>query len=294
MGTFISEGDKPHEREKNNSAMSSTNPTKITTEWDDLQVQHGNFAAPQEELKEADLTKMIIDFAEQKDYVADLSLNKLNELEDTIDEDKLDHYRRMRIEEMRQKRLAYKFGEVYNVTKAEYQSAVTDSSEDHFVICMLYSRLKKETQVMIPIMKSIAKKFGDVKFLMGEVTDILTNYPAEKCPTVIIYHKKKCVKQVMGTEFWGGKLLSLDSFEWTLSEMGIVKSDLEHDPTKDQHSNAKRTGGIRYNEKRDGYGDNNEGMHVEGLSESKDYSDSDDRDDRGYMSTAIKGRNERY
>jgi len=275
--------------------MSSTNPKNITTEWDDLQVQHGNFAPPKEEIKEADLTKMAIDFAEQKDYIEDLSLNKLNELEDQIEEDKLDYYRRKRMEELREKRLAYKFGELYNVTKAEYQSAVTDSSEDNFVICMLYSRMKKETQVLIPIMKSIAKKFGDVKFLMGEVSDILTNYPAERCPTVIIYHKKKCLKQVMGTEFWGGKRLSQDSFEWTLSQLGIVKSDLEHDPTLDKYSNAKRGGGIRYDDTRK-TNDDNMGVDIDtqGLSESKDYSDSDDRDDRGYMSTAIKGRAERY
>eukprot|EP00915_Cephaloidophora_sp_WS-2016_P003125 GHVH01004215.1.p1 GENE.GHVH01004215.1~~GHVH01004215.1.p1 ORF type:complete len:275 (-),score=47.88 GHVH01004215.1:850-1674(-) len=273
--------------------MSSTNPTKISTEWDDLQVKHGNFAPAAETVTEATLTSMVTDFAEQRDYLDDLSLKDLDKLEDDVEEDTLEVYRQKRLEELRAKKAAYKFGKVYEISKPEYTHSVTEGSADNWVVCVLYSPKHKQSEMLIKCIPQVATKFGDVKFVQGEVSSILEGFPASNTPTVLLYYKKKCFKQLMGLEAWGGEKVSEESVEWRLSRLGIVTTDLTMDPTKDEFGYNKLGKTTQYNHK-ELYGANAITVFSDEESVGKSESSGGDRDDRGYMSNQIKGRRERY
>ncbi|KAH0474526.1 MAG: uncharacterized protein KVP18_004448 [Porospora cf. gigantea A] len=211
--------------------MSTTNPTNIGTEWDDLQVKFGNYAKPEEVKTEQQLQQDMLDVMETVDKHAHLTLADLSEKEDEIEEDDLLALRRKRLVELKARQSAYKFGSVSHVGKTDFVQEVTDVSKKHscYVVLHLYQDSVDVCRLLNEILPVVARKFGQVKFCKGISSDVIPKFPDANCPTLIIYKDGTCQNQVMGPHAWGGDNVTPESFELWLDHLGVVKSDIAED-----------------------------------------------------------------
>lgn len=86
--------------------MSTTNPQDIETEWDALQRKYGNLPPKPKTITEEEKSKELVHHLEQIDPLEGKSLKQLDALEDDVDENTLEFYRKKRLQELkkRQKR----------------------------------------------------------------------------------------------------------------------------------------------------------------------------------------------
>ncbi|KFH16208.1 putative phosducin [Toxoplasma gondii MAS] len=109
--------------------MSTTNPEIRETEWDALQRKFGNLPKLPDVVTEEQLTREVVDAAEKVDTLASKSLKELDALEDEVEEDVLEKYRRKRLEEIENRRKLERFGDVYHLSKDGFVEEVTRASE---------------------------------------------------------------------------------------------------------------------------------------------------------------------
>eukprot|EP00386_Alphamonas_edax_P013317 GDKI01041162.1.p1 GENE.GDKI01041162.1~~GDKI01041162.1.p1 ORF type:complete len:290 (+),score=90.00 GDKI01041162.1:111-980(+) len=285
--------------------MSTTNPKVTTTEFEDQLIKRGIMEAPKKEVTEEQLTKWAVDEAEKFNPLEHQTLDELNKLEDDVEEDVLEKYRKMRLEQMRKKQQQYRFGELYHLYQDEFVKEVTEASkidpetreksgdavsddEDApkrdtgtWVVVHLYQDSVEECVLLNSALMKIAKKFGNVKFMKGKANEIIPNFPDKNCPALLLYRGGMCRKQIIGGSEYGGVRMTTDSIEWVLAEYGVIKTELQGDPRiKFQISTFGRAGRATYNNV---YG------RAGGQKRDSDSEESEesDRDDRGYTSTAL-------
>nr|CEL70629.1 TPA: AFR552Cp, related [Neospora caninum Liverpool] len=109
--------------------MSTTNPEIRETEWDALQRKFGNLPKLPDVVTEEQLTREVVDAAEKVDTLASKSLRELDALEDEVEEDVLEKYRRKRLEEIQRKQKLERFGDVFHLSKDDFVEEVTRASE---------------------------------------------------------------------------------------------------------------------------------------------------------------------
>lgn len=90
--------------------MSTTHPQVRDTEWDALQRKFGNLPKLPPVVTEEQLTREVVDAAEQVDTLALKSLEELEELEDEVEESVLSRYRQQRVAQLRQKQRLERYG----------------------------------------------------------------------------------------------------------------------------------------------------------------------------------------
>lgn len=108
--------------------MSTTNPEVRDTEWDALQRKFGNLPPLPSRMTEEELSRRAVNTAEAIDSLAHRSLRELAALEDDVDENVLEQYRRRRIAEIRRRKQLDRFGELYHVGKNDFVQQVTRAS----------------------------------------------------------------------------------------------------------------------------------------------------------------------
>eukprot|EP00918_Siedleckia_nematoides_P072379 GHVU01158026.1.p1 GENE.GHVU01158026.1~~GHVU01158026.1.p1 ORF type:complete len:318 (+),score=48.70 GHVU01158026.1:120-1073(+) len=189
--------------------MSTTHPTKITTEWHDLQVKYGNFEKLEEEVKEEELTKAAIDAAEQIDPLQNKSLAELDELEDDLDDDVLRRYRETRKAEMEAARKRERFGELYEINKSEYTREVTEASKTCVVVVLLFESGADGSDHMKAMSRRVAERYKAIKFVVGDMSQIVESKSKGDrgskglgSPLVLLYRAGHCVKQINGLNEW--------------------------------------------------------------------------------------------
>ncbi|PHJ18120.1 hypothetical protein CSUI_008053 [Cystoisospora suis] len=108
--------------------MSTTHPQVRDTEWDALQRKFGNLPKLPPVVTEEQLTREVVDAAEQVDTLALKSIEELNELEDDVEESVLSRYRQQRVAQLRQKQRLERFEDVYHLSKDDFVDQVTRAS----------------------------------------------------------------------------------------------------------------------------------------------------------------------
>ncbi|EZG81692.1 phosducin [Gregarina niphandrodes] len=220
--------------------MSTTNPVNRTTEWDDLQIKYGNYAPLEREVKAEEISLKAQEAIANVDPLAGKNLDQLDELEDDIDEDVLETYRRRRLEELKAAKAKEKFGDVYNVSMDNYVDEVTLASKQATVILHLYDDSLEECVLMNRALEQLSKTHRDVKFCRGLASRIIKNYHQKpgSLPTLLIYKDSKCVNQVMGISMFCDKVVDLQP---QLVEFVLGRQlKLFHTETEDPR-NAKAT-----------------------------------------------------
>ncbi|KJP87158.1 hypothetical protein AK88_03205 [Plasmodium fragile] len=112
--------------------MSTTNPTRETTEWDDLQRKYGNLPPLEKEVKEEEIYLSTLDKLERINPLEKKNLQELTLLEEScVDEEYLkivERYKANRMKEINKSRALDVFGEVYEISKDNFLAEVNEAS----------------------------------------------------------------------------------------------------------------------------------------------------------------------
>jgi len=254
-----------------------------STQWEDIHRRLGNFAAKPKEQTVTEIEKLVVDAAERFDPMQDKSLKELDKLEDDVEEDELEKVRRKRMEEMRAKSKASKFGDVRHIRRDNFVQEVTESSANgQWVLLLLFIEGRSQCQHLMKHWEGAAKKFPTVKFLKGVADEVIPEFPEARTPAVLMYHNEDCRKQVIGIDEWGGRRCDIDCIEWVMSKEGIIDTELEDDPREAsaqvwEHKKGKSQASGGYNTRRD-----------ESDEENSDEDREHFRADRCYASTRLQ------
>ncbi|EDW72896.1 uncharacterized protein Dwil_GK17253 [Drosophila willistoni] len=214
------------------------------TEWNDVLRSKGIIGPKQP--KEAEITEdqiqAMLDDAIQRrtdlpaqegqrdKKIDDMSLDELDELEDSEDEAVLEEYRRRRIAEMRATAEKARFGSIREISGQEYVNEVTKAGEGIWVVLHLYANGVPLCALIHHHMQQLAAKFPQTKFLRSIATTCIPNFPEKNLPTIFIYHEGSLRKQFIGPlELRGDKLTSVE-LEYMLGQVGAVPSEITEDP----------------------------------------------------------------
>ena len=172
-------------------------PTGETTEWEDILVKKGILVpktkVPDETEYEAEAAAAAADPRENA------TLDELDELEDDYDDDaELARIRERRIHEMMAQASRNKFGDVRCISKDEWTKEVTDGSSEQWVVAYLWDEALEECKVMDQVLRDVAKKHRDVKFVSIQAQACIENWPSRNCPTLFMYHKGTLQNQLLG------------------------------------------------------------------------------------------------
>lgn len=152
-------------------------------------------------------------------------LDELDELEDDEDEAFLDQYRQKRMAEMSTLQQTSVFNQVYPVQKPDWSREVTDASKDAWVLVLLTSSMgtNVESQLMVEIWRSLAVKFGDIKFCQIRGDLCIEGYPDRNTPTVLVYKDTEIKRQIVTLKEINGAKTSVADMEKILLSLGAVK-----------------------------------------------------------------------
>lgn len=163
-------------------------------------------------------------------------MDELNEKEDDVDEEEeriFEEYRRQRMAEMKQAQLKARFGEVREISKVDYVTEVNKAGEGVWVVLHVYKQAIPLCKLINQHLSALAQKFPDVKFLKSVSSVCIPNYPDKNLPTLFVYYEGDLKKQYVGPMVFGGMNFKQDELEWMLSEVGVLKTELEAPPKQE-------------------------------------------------------------
>lgn len=219
-----------------------------TTEWEDILIKKGITTKadvllgkglnPLDFMTGAELGVPELDEEEvTPEQVKEAALESatMEELDDLLDEEDedakvIEEYRQKRLNELKMKKLRERFGEVYEITKADWTREVNDCSKTCWVIVHLYQDSLVECRLMEETLMILASKFKDVKFVKIRSTQAVENWPDSNLPTLFAYNDGELKFQSLTLKQFGGKSMTPNDLEWFLAKKGVVTSELEEDP----------------------------------------------------------------
>ncbi|KAI9758175.1 MAG: hypothetical protein M4579_003149 [Chaenotheca gracillima] len=180
-------------------------------------------------------------------------LEELDELEDEEDEEFLQHYRNKRMTELNDIAQASVFGDVYPISKPDYSRDVTEASRTAYVLVHLTSSQGKNTEsrVLSEIWRTLARKFGDIKFCEIRADQCIEGYPEKNCPTILAYHNEDIVKQVVTLAELNGVRTKQKDVESLLISISAVDSGDHRVLPKPDDEDDESKKGIRSGHKLD-------------------------------------------
>jgi len=205
------------------------------TEWNDALRKHGIIPQKQDkEITEEDIVNLLEETVEAKSQgkaLSDMTYDELNENEDDIDEEDermFEQYRRQRLAEMRQVQMSARFGEVGEITHADYVQQVNQAGDGVWVVLHVYKDGLPLCRLVDHHMRALAHKFPATKFLRSLAQVCIPNYPDHNLPTLFVYYESDLKKQWVGPlSLPGGMSLKQEELEWLLAQVGAVTSDIE-------------------------------------------------------------------
>ncbi|KAH9277848.1 Viral IAP-associated factor -like protein [Echinococcus granulosus] len=190
---------------------------------------------------------------QRRDLVQEMSYSQLTEeleaLEDrggvNLEEDMkfLELYRQKRLEEMREAVRKAKFGSYGEVTKCDWIQSVSNAGEGVNVVVHLAQKGNKACTVVDQHLRTLAARYPTVKFLRGEASLCVPNFPdSNNLPTIIIYCEGNVKAQYVGSRALGGYPCSISDLEERLAKAGAI-SLAEMDET-DDNTRVERSNGV--------------------------------------------------
>nr|KAG5701304.1 hypothetical protein BaRGS_020666 [Batillaria attramentaria] len=165
-----------------------------------------------------------------------MTRDELDEKEDEIDEDEervFEEYRRKRMAEMMAKQNRSRFGDVVEITKADWMQEVNKAGEGVWVVIHVYKQGIPLCNLVNQHLHNLARKFPETKFLKSISSLCIPNYPDKNLPTIFVYFENDLKKQFVGPLAFGGMNLKQEELEWMLSQVGAMKTDLEEPPKRE-------------------------------------------------------------
>ncbi|OCL13525.1 thioredoxin-like protein [Glonium stellatum] len=195
------------------------------TEWNDILRKHG--VIPE---KPPSPTPMIQEALEEARRLAHENrlegkdLDELAELEDEEDEDFLEHYRKKRFAELSTITAASIYNQVYHLQKPDYSKEVTEASSKSYVFVLLTSSqgTNVESRILIEIWRTLAQRFGDVKFCQIRADLCIEGYPEKNTPTVLVYKDGDIRRQIVTLGELRGSRTTVEDLEKVLVDVGAV------------------------------------------------------------------------
>eukprot|EP00056_Hartaetosiga_gracilis_P003397 m.63422 g.63422 ORF g.63422 m.63422 type:complete len:252 (+) comp11437_c0_seq2:54-809(+) len=210
------------------------------TEWNDILRSKG-ILPPKEKTEEEKALEELVDEVVEKRVakggdkpLEDMELEELDEVEDDLDEDDeraFEEYKAKRLAEMRQQQMSL-YGSVMEITAQEYKREVNEAGEGVWVVLLLYKPEIPVCKKLMAVFARLAEKFRTTKFIQIYSTKCIPNYPDRNLPTVFVYHNDDLKKQYVGPSIFGGEAMTVNNVEWSLGQVGAVKSKLK-DPRGD-------------------------------------------------------------
>jgi hypothetical protein len=222
-----------------------------TCEWDDIQYKHGNrvgaYATNElnilaQRVKDAhpnaglehydDVQEKVYDKALRGGYDnsdAILEGNVDPDEEDDDEDDYLTKFRAQRKQQMEVEKSKNCFGRIRRIPGEDYVTEITDGSDGHWVVAVLVENGDEGSDALLRVMETTCVRHADVKFVSMIATEAITKFPRKQLPCVLIYHNKLMVKQLTGTDHWGGKRLSPESVDHCLAQFGVIESPDEEE-----------------------------------------------------------------
>lgn len=157
-------------------------------------------------------------------------VDELDELEDEFDDDGfLEEYRQRRMKELSEDvEKKSNFGSFEIIRGKDFVKEVTEASERNWVVCHLYKDSVSDCAILNACLVELAERYPETKFVKILSTDCIPGFPDENLPTLLLYHKKKCVHTIVGLAAMGGQSVSLDRIALVLNQYGsICGSDTE-------------------------------------------------------------------
>ncbi|XP_046396761.1 viral IAP-associated factor homolog [Ischnura elegans] len=203
------------------------------TEWNDILRSKGIIPKKEKEISEEEVVQIVESTVNEKtqgNKLEDLTLDELDELEDEEDERVLLEYRNKRIAEIKAAVARNRFGDVREISAADYVEQVNEAGEGIWVVLHLYKQGIPQCALVNQHLTHLATKFPATKFLKSVSTTCIPNYPDRNLPTLFIYFEGKMKSQLVGPTALRGTSLTMDELEWLLGQSGAVESTIKEDP----------------------------------------------------------------
>ncbi|CAK4643091.1 unnamed protein product [Aphanomyces euteiches] len=167
--------------------------TGETTEWEDILIKKG-IIAPKTKVTEEEEYES----EEEVDPRENATLDELDEFEDDYDEDQaLQRIREKRIAEMKAQAARNVFGDIQPISKDEWTREVTEASQKSWVIAYLWESSHEGCKLMDQILRVIAARHRDVKFVSIQSQVCVENWPLRNLPTLFMYKDGNLANQML-------------------------------------------------------------------------------------------------
>jgi thiol-disulfide isomerase/thioredoxin len=201
------------------------------TQMHDFCIEMGIVPTPILNISHDELQAMAQEATAQQNPLARKGVEKLEELEDRIADDVLHKLREQRRLELRARAGLAIFGDVLELDGQKFETDVKQASATHHVALLLWRTRCSACDVMKRIFAILAAKFREVKFVtLNAEQGFIANFPLAHCPAVLVYRHGAVVKQFATLSAFAGTDTDAQVVEWELSELDVVRSDLNEDP----------------------------------------------------------------
>ncbi|KAJ3320489.1 hypothetical protein HDV06_005218 [Boothiomyces sp. JEL0866] len=184
------------------------------TEWNDVLREKGIIP----EIKQEGLEDLVDQVIQEHNFkpLEKRDLDELDELEDEEDDRVLEHYRRMRIQAIKEQLANEKYGTVTQISKTDYPVEVH-----------LFQHSVPDSKFMGAVLDRLAAKYKATKFVKIVADMCIPNYPDKNVPTLLIYGNGDLQKQIIGLSMFGGK--NAENIEMILKGIGAISGDKKKD-----------------------------------------------------------------
>ncbi|RHY17689.1 hypothetical protein DYB25_010649 [Aphanomyces astaci] len=158
--------------------------TGETTEWEDILIKKGIIAPKTKVTEEEDYES-----EDDVDPREDATLDELDEMEASIVV--------RRIAEMKAQMARNVFGDIQPISKDEWTREVTEASKGSWVVAYLWENSVEECKLMDQILRVIAGRHRDVKFVSIQSQVCVENWPLRNLPTLFIYKDGNLATQML-------------------------------------------------------------------------------------------------
>mmetsp|Transcript_22994 Transcript_22994/g.49762 ORF Transcript_22994/g.49762 Transcript_22994/m.49762 type:complete len:287 (-) Transcript_22994:358-1218(-) len=161
--------------------------------------------------------------------------------EDGNDEQFIEKYRRVRINEMKKGR-KQEYGDVIPISRPDWNREVNEASRNGLWVVVNLTRSASSLSIahdeicdkVEDVTRGLADKFVDVKFVSIPSTSAVENWPLENLPTLFCYRYGTMQHQLIGVDSLGGAGINSGRLEWRLAILGVLGTELQEDPRPDK------------------------------------------------------------
>ncbi|GAB5358752.1 hypothetical protein AAMO2058_000485500 [Amorphochlora amoebiformis] len=229
--------------EENSTMNGEFTENRGKTVWEDGLIAHGLKEAPPptecEKQDEAVLKALL-----EKQQIRKQKANQRRERdgedsdedeEEDEDDEIFQKYRSNRLGELKKvahekQKKQYIGQQIETIVAVDFKEKVALRSLKNPVVMLIF-RGSKDCDTLANLLAPLASKFPSVSFVRIEASESLRGVPKEDCPIVMVYKGGKVRGQFRKLVGFAGEKTTADIIEWKLSQLGIISTSIQEDPT---------------------------------------------------------------